>query len=227
MSLLGLMLTACNRDYEPLPEHVNHVFPLQEGKHRIYHVVDTIYETATGPYDARTYYRKDLTDGTEQDLLDRKVYKLWRYTSPDTLNGGLDYQWSYLDLWTQYLDDYYAERIEGNRRRLVLRIPPYVGSTWNGNLYNNLDAQTYRYLSIDTTVVIRGTTFEHCVAVLQIPARKAGIKGSTYYREEHAYEIYAPYVGLILRHEKFYEEQNGTPVPESMVLHEELVSHNY
>lgn len=225
--LLATAWVGCDRKYDPVPDHVHEVYPIVQGKHRIFHVIDTLYETTVGPYEARTYFRKELTDGTEEDLLGRTVSKLWHYVSPDTINGGLDYDWTYRDLWTQFLDESYAERIEGNRRRLVLRMPPYIGTTWNGNLYNNLDAQTYKYVSIDTSVVVRGTTFDHCVMVLQVPARVAGFKGSTYYREEYAYEIYAPYIGMIVRHEKFYEEQNGIPVKESIVLHEEMVSHNY
>lgn len=227
IALLSLTFAACNRTYDPVPDYYDNIYPVQDGKERIYHVIDTTYETNSAVYDASSYYKRETTDGTEEDLLGRNVSKLWLYTSPDTLNGGLDYDWTFSELWTQYLDKQYAERIEGNQRILVMRIPPYLGSSWNGNLHNNLDVETYTYTNIDSTVTVNGMTFEHCVVVTQIPYRKAGLKGSTYYHEEEAYEIYAPGIGKIIRYRKFYEEQNGVPVSESHIFHEILVSHNF
>ncbi|MEY3443109.1 MAG: hypothetical protein RLZZ519_1390 [Bacteroidota bacterium] len=235
--LIGLASTACRRDYDPVPATAKEVFPIQDGKFRIYHVIDTSYASTTLE-DARTYYKRELTDGTETDLLDREVSVLWLHTSPDTL-GTVDapiYSWDFDELWTQYLGTEFAERIEGNTRKLVLRWPPYEGATWNGNLYNSLDVQTYRYLNVDTTVVVRGKTYEHCVFVLQVPFRMPvekipGNPPPPFFLIEHAYEIYAPKIGKIVGYYKYYEEQvisGNTQIDEdSRIYYEELVTHNY
>jgi hypothetical protein len=235
--LMAIVVTACRKDYDPVPATAREIFPIQDGKHRIYYVIDTSYSSAT-LMDARTYYRKETTDGKETDLLDREVSKLWLHVSEDTLGTPSNpiYQWEFHELWTQYLDDTYAERIEANTRKLVLRWPPYEGSTWNGNLYNNLEDQTYRYVNIDTTVVVRGVTYEHCVYVLQVPFRMPVVKNPgdpppPFFLIEHAYEIYAPKVGKIVGYYKYYEEQvisGSVQVDEdSRIYYEELVSHNY
>jgi hypothetical protein len=225
---LTVLLSSCNREIDPVAPYLNEIYPIQDGKARIYYVVDTVYATTSQQlFEERTYFKKEETSGTEDDLLGREVSKLFISLSPDTLPADV-YRWTYSELWTQYAGQGYAERIEGNVRYLVLRLPPYEYSSWNGNLYNNGDVQTYQYMNLDTTVTVQGYTYEHCVYVLQVPYRRpVAVRGGTYFLEEHAYEIYAPKIGKIVRHAKFYEEQNGVAEPDSRVYHEELVTHTY
>jgi hypothetical protein len=226
--MAALLATGCNRDLDPVAPCLNEIYPVQDGKFRIYHVTDTVYATTSSQlFEDKTYFKKEETLGNEDDLLGRVVSKLYLYKSPDTLPPDV-YRWTFSELWTQYSGGGFAERIEGNVRYLVLRIPPYEFSTWNGNLYNNQEVQTYQYLNLDTTVTIQGHTYTNCVYVLQVPYRRpVANRGGTYFLEEHAYEIYAPKIGKIVRYAKFYEEQNGVAEPESRVYHEELVTHNY
>lgn len=235
--LVGLVMTACRRDYDPIPPTAREIFPIQDGKYRIYHVIDTSYASATLE-EVKNYYKRETTDGTETDLLDREVSKLWLHTSPDTL-GTPDapvYNWEFDQLWTQYLGESYAERIEGNTRIMVLKWPPYEDATWNGNLYNNLDVKDFRYVNLDTTVTVRGITYPHCVFVLQVPFRMPVIKNPSgpqppFFLIEHAYEIYAPKIGKIVGYYKYYEEQvisgNVQIDRDSRIYYEELVTHNY
>jgi hypothetical protein len=235
--ILGLGMVACRKEFDPVPATAKTIYPIVDGKQRIYHVIDTSYASATLE-DARSYYKRELTDGTETDLLERSVSKLWLHTSVDTLGTPTApvYAWRFDQLWTQYLSDNYAERIEGNTRKLVLKWPPYPGSTWNGNLYNNKETQTHEYINIDTSVVVQGITYEHCVYVLQVPFRMPVVKNPTgpqppFFLIEHAYEIYAPNIGKIVGYYKYYEEQviNGQVQidADSRIYREELVAHNY
>lgn len=229
--LTALVFSACNRTYDPTPDHVDKVFPIQDGKYRSYYVVDTVYETSNSQlFEALTYYKRELTEGTEEDLLGREVSKLWIYRSPDTLGtpANPEFNWTYNDLWTQYRADDFSERIEGNIRYLVLRNPPYEGSTWNGNLYNNEGSRIYRYANIDTTVTVQGVTYENCVYVLQQEYyRPVQDSSAAIFIVEHAYEVYAPGIGKILRYFKQFEMQSGVVNPESRIFREELIDHNY
>jgi hypothetical protein len=235
--VLGLGMVACRKEFDPVPATARTIYPIVDGKQRVYHVIDTSYASATLE-DARSYYKRELTDGTETDLLERSVSKLWLHISADTLGtpAAPVYAWRFDQLWTQYLSDTYAERIEGNTRKLVLKWPPYPGSTWNGNLYNDKETQTHEYINIDTTVVVQGVTYEHCVYVLQVPFRMPVVKTPTgpqppFFLIEHAYEIYAPNIGKIVGYYKYYEEQviNGQVQidADSRIYREELVAHNY
>lgn len=229
--LLACGLFACNREYDPTPDYLDQIYPIQEGKYRIYHVTDTIFETSSSQlFEALTYYKRELTEGTETDLLGREVNKLRIDVSPDTL-GTLDnpsYAWSFSELWTQFADDDFYEQTEGNTRYLVMRNPPYLGSTWDGNLYNNNGPRIYEFTQLDTSLTLFGNTYPNCVFVQQQEFYKP-VSDSTgpIFLIEHAYEIYAPGIGKVVKYSKFLEAQDGVFEPDSRILLEVLVDHNY
>lgn len=225
--LAVILFWGCDRTYDPLPEHVERVFPLEEGKERIYMVTDTTYESNLG-VEGREYVRREYYDGLETDLLGREVRKVFIYNAPDSVNstGQRVYNWEYVDLWTDYKDDQYAERSEGNTRYLLMKQPPIEDIAWNGNLFNGKDAETYTYVNIDTTLVVEGKTYENCVFVLQVPFRRTGDPG-TFFLEEYAYEAYAPDIGKILKYRKYIEVQSGSTQQESRVFYERLIDHNF
>ncbi|MCB9231632.1 MAG: hypothetical protein H6581_08215 [Bacteroidia bacterium] len=234
ITLLIVLLSgvSCNRTYDPIEPHTAFIYPMDEGKYRIYQVIDTIFATANpNPIwggEVLTSLKKEVANGTETDLMGRELSKLYIYASTDTTDstGSLVYNFNYSELWTQYKGETFGERIEGNTRYQVLRFPVYKGLSWDGNLYNADEPQTYRYLSTDTSVTILGQTYENCVVVLQTPFRRSGSQSGSIYIEEYAYEVYAPYIGKIKKYSKNYEEQSGTPVQESRIYQEILIEHN-
>ncbi|MCB9232007.1 MAG: hypothetical protein H6581_10110 [Bacteroidia bacterium] len=228
--LLGMAL-GCNRTFDPLSPESQLIFPNESGKYRIYQVIDTLYETSSpkswGGED-QTYLKKEISQGTETDLLGREVARLEVLTSPDTLDnvGNYIYNFTFEQLWTQYQGNQFGERTEGNVRYLALKFPVYPGLTWDGNLFNAEDSQTYTYLNTDTTVTILGKTYPHCVMVLQQPFHEPVPRGGPLYIEKFAYEIYAPHVGKIKKYTKNIEIQNYTIQKESRVYQELLIEHN-
>ncbi|RMG21796.1 MAG: hypothetical protein D6730_17635, partial [Bacteroidetes bacterium] len=167
--------------------HTELIFPLEAGKYTITHVIDTTFDTS-GPVVDR-YFKKEVIGGKEADLLGRQLTLLQTYRSPEEL--GQNYQFETAQLWTLYKDEgttgeRYAERIEDNVRTRVLKFPVHPYISWNGNLYNSKGPQEFYYLNVDSTVVVNGNTFEHCVVVIQ----KADTTSAISYK--YAYEIYAP-----------------------------------
>ena len=230
--LWAALAASCDRTLEPNPEHISQIYPIEDGKHRIYHVTDTVFETVqSGPYEVQTYYRKEFTDGVETDLLGREVSKLWTYNSTDTLGTPANpiYNWIFDEVWTQYKGADYWERIEGNTRYLVLRNPAILHATWNGNLYNDGDVESYEYINIDTLMEIRGQTYAHCVYVEQLEYyRPLPDTFGSIFIVEHAYEVYAPGIGKVQKLRKNLLYQDGIPKEsDSRIYYEELVSHNY
>jgi hypothetical protein len=213
------LITSCNREHEPTPDYLRHIFPIEEGKTRTYQVTDTVYQS-TNQYDAGNYYLKEETGGIETDLLGREVNVLDLSTSQSYPEAN----WNHLMRWRTISDDGYAERIEGNTRILAMQLPPYQGFSWNGNRFNQLASETYRYLNIDTSIVVLGKTYEHCVYVEQIPYSEVGVKGEAFFQIKHAYEIYAPSIGKIEGYSKFYEQQGTAIDKNSKVYHEKLIA---
>ncbi|MCS7086082.1 MAG: hypothetical protein RMM53_06155 [Bacteroidia bacterium] len=241
--VLALAAGGCVRkiDYDPSDRNW---FPAVEGRYRIYRVDSTKWVRCEGSctsFDTligsrnnrfvkvrRTLFRKDLTDSVETDLRDRITHRLHILYAPYDSATDSYGPFEFYRVWTQYKDQYQAERIEATIKYVVLRFPPSTRITWNGNEFNALGREDYRYLSIDTTVTVNGQTFEGCAFVLQR-------KRKTLSEEFYTYEIYAPNVGLIERYNfemiffvgadnngnLFYELQRAT------IEHLTLKEHNY
>ena len=222
----------CNRVREGILPHTELIFPIESGKYRISLVTDTTYTTAglNAPQVER-YYKKEETGEIEQDLDGRNLHKIHVFESEFDL--GQNYDFNQTRVWAQYkpdnpVGDYFAERIEENRRILILKFPVYPDISWNANLYNSLGNQSayneYYYQEVDTTVVVQGKTYEHCVMVVHENT-------DGFIRKSFAYEIYAPEVGLIKKYRNTLV-MDGPPgkefnPDESRIYLEELVEHNY
>ncbi len=207
----------CDREIPLVQATDNNTFPLDKGLYRIYEVKDTTFTTSDTL--GKKYYIKEIQGNFEKDLLGRNVQRLERWKSDTTINFSFD------ELWTQYKDKETAERTEGNTRFVIMEFPMEEGKRWNGNRYNALGEQFYEYISIDTTVVVRGRIFEHCVFIL-----KARIDDS-FLENTLSYEIYAPNLGRIKRYEKHLKwiyDANGTKRldTDSFIFIEELLTHN-
>lgn len=224
-----ISLAACSKEeHDPIPGALRHIFPIEQGAYRVYHAIDTNYQsTVAGGKEGREYFKKELYSGTEVDLLGRTVARMEIHEAPYALDslGDPVYVFSLVQVWTQWADSLSAECMEGTRRMYYLKLPPYKGFTWNGNLYNAEQPEQYRYVSTDTTIVSDGHTWEHCVYVEEVPFDEIGnISSGGFYRREHAYQVYAPYIGKVIRHRERVEYQGTTLDGEkSYYLHEELV----
>jgi len=208
---------ACNRKIEYEFPDLN-LYPIIQGKYRIYQVKDTTYTTQGSVY--KFYYKKEETDSNELDLKNRTISRLNIFIS-DSLNN-----WTFSELWTQYKDANWAERIEGNTKILVLKFPVKLNESWNGNEFNNKGKENFVYANIDTTVTINGVTYPNCVFIQQ------RLSNASLLSEINTYEIYAKGIGKIKRYDnykKYNLNPNGTRslTTESYFYEETLLLHNY
>jgi len=226
--LLVSLLMGCDRVQNVIPEYTENIFPNEEGKYRISFVGDTTYNTSriNSPV-SNLYYKREVLGGLEQDLNDREVRRIEVSRSPGSL--GTDYEFTFDRLWTQFIQpvegaNYYAERTEDNVRLVKLQFPVFPGVRWNTNLFNTESNLIHTYQTIDTTVTIRGTTYENCVMVLIKPRRKEP------FTDEFSYEIYAPDIGMIKKYDRnlLFNESTGDGFnsAESYIYYEEIVEHN-
>lgn len=207
---------ACNRKLEEENLDLN-LYPIIDSKYRIYEVVDSMYPT-TGVV-GRKYYKMELTKGQEQDLLNRTVSRLEVYTS-DSLSD-----FKFAELWTQYKDGQFAERIEGNTKYLVLNFPLNYKRKWDGNQYNLRGQEFYKYATLDTLLTLNGNIFPKSVMVLQ------ALDTNSIITHRRAWEVYAPGIGKVIKYDQFLKRNIvGTNVEissESYFHQETLISHNY
>lgn len=221
----SLFLFHCNRIKDVIPAHTSLIYPIIEGKYRVTLVSDTTFDTS-GPVTSK-YFKKEETKNVEEDLLGREVNLLHVFRSDFDL--GNNYEFELDRVWYQYEDpdrtgDYYAERIEENKRILVLKFPAYPDVVWNGNLYNNSGVQEFRYENVDTVVTVQGVTYENCVMVIQKDEQ------ASFINQKFAYEIYAPNVGLIKKYDRtmvFDGPMGEFNASASRIFVEEIIEHNY
>lgn len=228
--LLLVLATGCNRELNydrPGPEY----FPTWAGLQRTYQVIDTSFSSTPAPnpyglaYVLDPHYRLEVTGTEETDLMGRPLSRMELWRTPDTAAANRN-NFAFDELWTLHRNDEWAERIEGNIRYLVLRIPIRPTLTWDGNAYNTRgsgpDQQNYRYLTTDSTVTLGGQTYQHCVVVQQR-------KSKTLLYDVDTYEIYAPNVGLIKRYDRNIIYDDNDPdnlTTDSYIRIQTIVNHN-
>lgn len=224
--LSGLLFsTACNRVKDLILPHTELIFPLEQGRFRITEVIDTTFDTRGAVVDH--FYKRERNANTSTDLLDRALTRIEAERSE--IEFGDAYRFEPYRVWAQYIDPnaegtHFAERIQENQRILVLKFPVFPGVSWNGNLFNNQGTEVFRYQEVDTTVVVKGVSYENCVMVVQ----KADTNGFINFK--FAYEIYAPSIGLIKKFDKTLvnDGPNGEFNPDrSRIYIEEIIEHNF
>lgn len=214
----------CQRELDPQEFPGGAYFPLEVGRENIYQVLDSSYKSAQNSgLGVRRYFRRELVSGFETDLQGRKMAVLDIFESPDSL--GNNYVWAFVRRDQAYLGGGFAERVQENTRYLLLKLPGHPASSWNGNQFNHLKAETCRFLSTDTIITIGSAAYPDNLFVEQVPYRQAGdsLTGS-FFLIEHAYEAYAPGIGKLLKYRKYFEVQNGRIDAESFVTNERLVA---
>lgn len=218
-------LISCDKTKDIIPDYTLSIFPLDSGKYRISYVRDTTFDTRGAI--SEIYFKKELITDQISDLSGRNIYRTEIFRSENSPDEA--YQFEVDRVWGQFAnpsnsEESYAERIIENQRILVLKFPVFPGIEWNGNLFNNLGPEIYRYDRIDSSVVVNGIRYDSCVVVIQKSDTNSFITNS------FAYEIYAPRVGLIKKFEKTLvnDGPNGEFNPDkSKIYIEEIVEHNY
>jgi hypothetical protein len=242
---LGSLLwaTACERDL-PLPELDTTYYPIVPGKYRTYFIHDTTFVTGSGPLGVTAvdsvYFRRETTTDTVIDLLGRTAWWLELEIAPGDSATGQPGEFRYLELWTQWMDQRFAERTEGNLRYQVLAFPAYKGRAWNGNEWNaqnnnqqtsdlNLQytATSFFFLSTDTAITLpNGRRYEHC----WVAQWRESDPNSIFY-DALTWEVYAPGIGLIYRYDRYKKiDQQGAETrldTRSYVREQYLWEHNY
>ncbi|GIV35842.1 MAG: hypothetical protein KatS3mg032_0221 [Cyclobacteriaceae bacterium] len=135
--MVPVMLAAgCRQEELPAPQ-VNY-FPLETGTFWEYRVEEVTYSPFAAPSANSYLLRTVVVDSTRSSAGDY-IYILHRFSRPDANST-----WQFLNTWSARLYNGYALITEGNTTYVKLAFPVYVNRTWNGNLFNSLDEDSYR-----------------------------------------------------------------------------------
>ena len=138
--------------------------------------------------DSSHYLLKEIIDTSYIDFSGRLNFRIERYRK-DSLNSS----WQIKDVWTTCLTDYTALKNEENITYVKIKFPIEKNKTWNGNLYNTLNAQNYKITAMDAPETINNNFFQNVLSITQANTLNA-------IQKFYAYEKYAKNIGLIKKH---------------------------
>ncbi len=205
LSIIVISISSCKKETEKPMDVGYDFFPVNTGKWIVYQVDSTFYNDFTDSVYHYNYEIKEVVESVFLDNQNRETQRLERYKKvSDTTN------WYISNVWMMNLTSSTAEKVEEDYRFIKLIFPVKKSSRWDGNAYNVLDEQEYKYTDVDKPYTVNGITFDSTVTVLQKIT-------SNPIQEDYQIEIFARHVGLIYKKYKSLKKSNAGTVIDSGV----------
>ncbi len=180
-----LLSVACEKENEKLPGRKLGYFPVEPGNSVTYKVRRMEHDSALQKHDTDRYFiRRKITE-TFIDNEGRQSYRVERFRK-DSMKG----QWKIQDVWVANRNRKRAELVEENRRFTKLVFPIDKGKRWDGNAYNDLPEQEYKYRDIHNSRTIGGEKLDSTVKVLQKDVENL-------IQRKFMLEVYAMGIGMV------------------------------
>lgn len=187
--IFASVIFSCKKKDVKIPSMGYEFFPT-EIRHFITYKVDSIvYDDFFTPVkiDTFSFLIKEIIDAELENTAKKKTQRIVRFIKKsDTLN------WEIESAVMHQITNVTAERVEDNQRYIKLIFPPKENKTWNGNAYNMLPEQMYKYKNINKKLELKGFTFDTTLTVVQIDEENLIEK---FYGEEK----YAINIGLVYK----------------------------
>lgn len=148
--------------------------------------------------EAYHFFIREEIDSSYIDGVGNTAWVISRYQrTSDTL------PWDFVTLWTAQLKLGSLERVEDNRRYIRMIFPIKAGLVWNGNAYNTLGLEEYKYEDLYQTLTYGAFTFDSTVTVNQ----NDFVSNINRISKK---EIYGSHVGLLYKSIEEYTTVNTT-----------------
>lgn len=162
--LIGLLLIgvfSCeSTDENSLSFGSKAYFPLRKNFYQIYAVDETWYvlgQATTNEYELKTQVVDSFPDPNGE--LEYVIHRSKR-------NVG-ETEWTYLDSWSARVSRGEVVVREGNVPYLKIKLPLFLNTYWDGNLYNTLAEDKYLLAEINKSKTISGAVYSNCLTVNQ------------------------------------------------------------
>ena len=189
--LLLVGISSCKKDSKLPPEDMGYsFFPYSPGSYMVYYVDSTYYDDFDDSVKHTSFKLKEYFESYFLDAQSRPCIRIERWIK---MNDTTD--WFLRDVWYSCITDSYAERLEENVRITRMAFPVRNRTKWDGNAFNDLEAQMFKYDAIDEPFAIGMLSFDSTVTVVQNIS-------SNLIEENNQYEIYARHVGLVYKKHK-------------------------
>jgi hypothetical protein len=213
MLLLGvvLLMVSCGDETKRLDRSTFgfEFFPLEESQYWVYKVEETLIKSEGMQNSTSTFFvREDVTESFVNTIGDT-IYKIQRSISDD-INGVF----VPTDVWTAELTENAAYRVEENLEFVKMIFPFSVGTTWEGNLFDNQtdvivaenevkvykDWGNYEVAAKGIPFSVEGENYTNVTRIDQANFESA-------IERRYAVEYYATGVGLIQKELEIFDTQ--------------------
>ena len=211
--LLGvvLLMVSCGDETKRLDRSTFgfEFFPLEESQYWVYKVEETLIKSEGMQNSTSTFFvREDVTESFVNTIGDT-IYKIQRSISDD-INGVF----VPTDVWTAELTENAAYRVEENLEFVKMIFPFSVGTTWEGNLFDNQtdvivaenevkvykDWGNYEVAAKGIPFSVEGENYTNVTRIDQANFESA-------IERRYAVEYYATGVGLIQKELEIFDTQ--------------------
>jgi hypothetical protein len=179
---ITFVIVSCKKNDDDVELYLDY-YPLEEG---VFVEYDVTFIKHNPVSDTFHYRLKTVIGDTIIDNSGRIARKFYRYIY-DTLYE----EYQIKDLWTTIIDNYKAELVVENQRKIKLVFAPTADKEWNVNAFNLDTALNAYYENIHDSYSFAGYDFEKTVKVVHEYAKPNLIQ------YKNKYEVYAKGIGLI------------------------------
>jgi hypothetical protein len=186
-AIFGLLLFACTKEKNlPTPNLGLDYFPLKVASVNLYDVDSTVYSDFTNTSTQYKFQIKDSVLSKSLDIENKEVYRIERFKKID--NGD----WNFQQVMTKRITNNRAEEFSDNTRFIRLVFPAFLGTKWNGNLYNTQEAWPYEITAVDQSMAIGNNNVDSVLTISQY-------NEVNLIREDIYSESYAKHIGLVIK----------------------------
>lgn len=162
--MLGiLVLGGCDSDDQAVPEPFiqnQDYVRLEKGLSLTYRVDSIVYNDFNNSIDTSSFVVKQEVKEKLTDSADIERYLIKQVTKSfksGRLLGSV--------LYTMRLSQEEYQIFRNNQRELALKFPLKANSSWDGNLYNNLDSQEYMVKNIHQSATVLGKRYDSTLLI--------------------------------------------------------------
>ena len=169
-------------------------YPLAKG-HFVVYDVQNIVHNVVGTIDTFNYQIKEVIGDTNSAKGNAPFgYKLLRYKRPNSTVA-----WTLDSVWQVWLNSNVLVVNENGEEYIKLSFPLKNAIKWNGNTYNNKNAETYEIRMLGNKSYINNAFYDNSVRIIQNDSLPLNVVNRDYRTE-----YYAKNVGLIYKEWQIY-----------------------
>ncbi|MCF0061415.1 hypothetical protein MUK70_19440 [Dyadobacter chenwenxiniae] len=155
------LILSCKRDRTE-PVDSNNYYPLEVGRFLVYDVKEEVYSAGQANPVKKSWQEKDEVDRVSTDEKGIPTYTISR----SRRNTATEYWQKEKEFTVQKYPDKLLTNID-NQTFFSLALPVDPKVKWNGNSYNNLDAQNYHYEDLNKPVTVGSQSFDKAMVVVE------------------------------------------------------------